>query len=192
MKWKNIKIRNKLAISFGLLVFLMSVIIYNSLSSINNIVSNAKNVESADHIKLLFTERYADHLKWANKVSFALQNTNETSVNVETNPHNCAFGKWFYGTGRQEAESFVPEIKPVLDSMEEIHNKLHSTAEEINTFLSRGDRVGALNVFNTKTTVYLHEIGLKFHSINGIISQNNEKTDQSYQADVKAEKTGLV
>ncbi len=82
------------------------------------------------------------------------------SLGIETNPHNCAFGKWFYGDGRVEAEKRISRLKPILDSLEIQHTYLHDSAKEINKSIGINDKEQAIVIFNSKVTKRLLAIGL--------------------------------
>ena len=49
----------------------------------------------------------------------------ERRLTIQTDPHKCAFGKWYYGEGRKEAEKLVPELKGPMAEIEDPHRKLH-------------------------------------------------------------------
>jgi methyl-accepting chemotaxis protein len=192
MRWKNIKIRNKLTFGFGVIILFSGLIIFQSISNMNKMAENSEEVKTANHIKQIFTERYNDHLKWSNKISYALLSANGASLGVETNPHNCAFGKWFYGEGRSKTENLMPGIEPILDSLEILHLNLHHAAEEMNEFLSENSKIQAIEIFNSKVTRHLQDIGLKIQSINKEISKNNERIDRHSQTENRAAKVRII
>ncbi len=192
MKWKNFKIRNKLIIGFGILILLSAVIVFQSFLSNNEIVRNSESQKAADHITLLFSKKYNDHLQWTNKISQVLLNGHQNSLGVETNPHNCAFGKWFYGDGRMEAEKRIPRLKPILDSLEIQHTYLHDSAKEINKSIAMNDKEQAIVIFNSKVTKRLLAIGLMIQSLEEEASIYAEHIDSDMKADVKNVKANLL
>ena len=84
-------------------------------------------------------QKEVDHLNWANKVSELLTDSNVTTLNVQTDPHKCAFGEWLYGPGRREAEARVPSIAPLLKEIEGYHSALHASAVDIGEHFKQAD-----------------------------------------------------
>ena len=50
-----------------------------------------------------------------------LTDANVTELHVETDPHKCGFGKWYYSDARIHAEEMVPELKSLFAEIEEPH-----------------------------------------------------------------------
>lgn len=84
-------------------------------------------------------QKEVDHLNWASKITQLFSDDTVTELVVETNPHNCAFGHWYYGEGRKEAEKLVPGLAPILAAMEEPHRKLHESAQNIQDTYTQAD-----------------------------------------------------
>lgn len=61
---------------------------------VTQIVSNAGEVIAGNELRGLLVEREVDHLNWANGVSELIADDSVQSLNVETDPTQCAFGKW--------------------------------------------------------------------------------------------------
>ena len=53
--------------------------------------------------------------------------------------HSVHWGKWLYGSGRQEAETLVPALKEDLKKIEAPHKHLHESAQKINQVFRTGD-----------------------------------------------------
>jgi len=143
MKWSDVKIRYKLLFAFSFIILLLFSVVVQSFIGVNRIISHNQTLEESNKVKEIFLERYNDHLNWAQKVSSVLLNTNESQLEVETDPHKCAFGKWFYGDGRKQAENIVPGLKDRFDALEKAHLALHNTAQEMNKSLSENERAYA-------------------------------------------------
>ncbi|WP_442604685.1 methyl-accepting chemotaxis protein [Pseudodesulfovibrio karagichevae] len=131
MGWKDCKLCFKFAIGFGSILLLLMVLGGWALFGINGIVRNAKEVITGNKLRGNFTQKVVDHLKWSEKVNELLTNTNVNELHVQTDPHKCAFGKWFYSDARLEAEKLVPGLKPLMAEIENYHNTLHESAVEI-------------------------------------------------------------
>jgi methyl-accepting chemotaxis protein len=131
MGWKDCKLCLKFGIGFGSVLLLLLVLGGWSLFGISGIVGNAKEVITGNKLRGNFTQKVVDHLKWSEKVNELLTNPAVNTLNVQTDPHKCAFGKWFYSDARTEAEKLVPGLKPLMAEIEKYHNALHESAVEI-------------------------------------------------------------
>ena len=139
MAWKDFRLNVKFFIGFGLILLLLVGVGLWSIYGITNIVGNAAQVIDGNKLRAEMVQREVDHLNWANKVNELLNNNDVTELNVETDPHKCAFGKWYYGEGRREAEALVPAVKPLLDDIEEYHNTLHQSAKKVGEAFRQAD-----------------------------------------------------
>jgi methyl-accepting chemotaxis protein len=70
-------------------------------------------------------------LNWANEINALLTDPAVTSLDIETDHHECAFGKWLYGEGREKAVSLIPSLGPLLAEIEDPHQELHASAVAI-------------------------------------------------------------
>jgi methyl-accepting chemotaxis protein len=131
MGWKDCKLCLKFGIGFGSVLLLLLVLGGWSLFGISGIVGNAKEVITGNKLRGNFTQKVVDHLKWSEKVNELLTDSHVNELHVQTDPHKCAFGKWFYSDARTEAEKLVPGLKPLMSEIEGVHNTLHESAMEI-------------------------------------------------------------
>ncbi|WP_319582481.1 methyl-accepting chemotaxis protein [uncultured Pseudodesulfovibrio sp.] len=131
MGWKDCKLCLKFGIGFGSVLLLLLVLGGWALFGISGIVGDAKEVITGNKLRGNFTQKVVDHLKWSEKVNELLTSSKVNELNVQTDPHKCAFGKWFYSDARTEAEKLVPALKPLMAEIENYHNTLHVSAVEI-------------------------------------------------------------
>ncbi|MFP5238812.1 MAG: methyl-accepting chemotaxis protein [Acidobacteriota bacterium] len=131
MRWKDVRIQWKFAIGFGAVLFFMLTASMISITGVNSIVDDAKIVIVGNKLRGEFTQRVVDHLNWASKLSEFLNSSKASTLEVQLNPHLCAFGKWYYGEDRKEAERLVPAIAPLLAEIERYHDGLHRSAGTI-------------------------------------------------------------
>ncbi len=137
MIWNDIKIGSKIAVGFGLVLLFLLVVVLLSYIGVGSIVQNAEKSINGNKLHTVIVEKEVDHLNWANKVNSLLTDENLTELDVETDHHKCGFGKWLYGEGREGAEQLVPELVPLLNAIEEPHEKLHESAREIGKVVQR-------------------------------------------------------
>ena len=128
MNWKDLKLAYKFSVGFGSVIILLLILGVWSVLGIGNIVQNADEVIAGNKLRGDFVQKIVDHLNWANKVNSLLTDKNVTTLDVQTDPHKCGFGKWYYSDARKEAEELVPAIRPLLAKVEEFHNQLHKSA----------------------------------------------------------------
>ena len=139
MNWNNLSIGRKIGMGFGLIIITLIVVACWSIFGIGGIVKNAAEVIDGNKLRGEMTQREVDHLNWANQVNALLTDANITELKVETDPHKCAFGKWYYSDARKQAEQLVPKLKSLLDQIEEPHNHLHESAIEIGEQFHQAD-----------------------------------------------------
>ncbi|MCK4923107.1 MAG: CZB domain-containing protein, partial [Bacteroidales bacterium] len=140
MKWKDFKLGTKFTIGFGTIIVLLVVIALWSITGIGGITGDAEEVIEGNKLRTDITQRVVDHLHWAEDVNALLTDVNVTELNVQTDPHKCNFGVWYYGEGRQHAEALAPELKLLLDDIDEPHKLLHESAIKISDVFMQGDR----------------------------------------------------
>lgn len=110
-----------------------------SLYGFNDIVEHLDEAVACNVLQNEITQREVDHLKWAKAVSDLLTDHSVTKLEVQTDPHKCAFGQWYYGDSRRQAETLVPGIREALAAIEEPHRKLHESAVEIGRIYHQAD-----------------------------------------------------
>lgn len=160
MKWKNLKLGKKFFISFGLIITLLVVVAFWSINGIGNIVGNAEKVIDGNKLRTELEHKYVQHLQWASNVSSLLTNDDITKLSVQTNPRECAFGKWYYGEGRKHAESLAPELKDLFDKIEKPHIQLHQTAVQIDKVFFQADAALSAKLREAKSDhlIWMHSI----------------------------------
>ena len=113
------------------------------------ITRDAHEMADSNRLTAELAEREVDHLMWANKLSTLFIDDSVNTVEVSTDDHACAMGKWLYGEGRRQAEELLPSLAPILKKLEQPHARLHKTAETIKSQFRTADQ---------KLTNYLREI----------------------------------
>ncbi len=139
MKWKNMTFGKKIAIGFGVVLILLTVVGLLSYTGVGRIVNNAGQVIDGNKLDGVLAQKEVDHLNWVAKVNALLTDTHVTNLEVETDYHKCGFGKWLYGEGRQTAEKLVPSVAPLLKEIEGPHQKLHESAITIGKVFKQAD-----------------------------------------------------
>ncbi|MDY6845442.1 MAG: CZB domain-containing protein, partial [Thermodesulfobacteriota bacterium] len=139
MKWDDLTIGKKVFVGFGVVSIMLVVVVVIAYSGVRSIVGNAGQVINGNKLDGILAQKELDHLSWAGKVNALLTDNNITELDVQTDDHQCSFGKWLYGEERKEAEKLVPKLAPFLKEIEEPHRMLHESAIAIDTHFEQSD-----------------------------------------------------
>ncbi|MDH5297611.1 MAG: methyl-accepting chemotaxis protein [Desulfobulbaceae bacterium] len=150
-------IGKKIGLGFAAVLGLLALLAVISFLGIREIVGNAEEVISGNRINQELTQREVDHLNWVGKLSAVLLQEG-AELNVETDSHQCGFGKWYYGKGRGQAEKLAPAIKSSLAAIEGPHNQLHASAVAIKEALAQGGTAQAMTVYTGQTLPALQAV----------------------------------
>jgi methyl-accepting chemotaxis protein len=144
MSWKNLGLGKKLAVGFGIILALLVAVELWAVFGVGGIVHNADEVITGNKLNAEIIQKELDHLNWVGKLVAYLTDENVTTLDIQTDPHKCGFGQWFYGEERKRSEELVPALKPLLASIEGPHKKLHESAIAINKKFTKVDtKLGA-------------------------------------------------
>jgi methyl-accepting chemotaxis protein len=131
MIWRNLSLGGKLTVAFGSISLILAVVAIWAITGIGNIVNDAGQVIDGNKFRANLQEKYNQHLKWTDKLSSLVYDVNVTEVELQTDPHKCAFGQWYYGNGLNEVKNLAPELLPTIQEMEQPHIHLHGSAVKI-------------------------------------------------------------
>jgi methyl-accepting chemotaxis protein len=104
------------------------------------------------NLSVALQQQKTDHLMWVLHVKDVFVDTSLTKADVQTDPHQCSFGKWFYSDEVKQMRSNDLEFESICAQIEEPHDKLHAGIEHINQLLAEGKRQDAVTYYmeNTK------------------------------------------
>ena len=139
MRWKDLRLKWKLGIGFGVVLACLVGVGGGSILGIGGIVDNAKEVIDGNRIDAMLAQREVDHLNWAASVNALLTDSSVTELHAQTDDKKCAFGQWLHGDERAQAEATVPAIAPLLKEIEPYHVALHHSAIEVADRFSQAD-----------------------------------------------------
>ncbi|SPD72789.1 hypothetical protein PITCH_A1530019 [uncultured Desulfobacterium sp.] len=135
MKWQNLRLSMKLGGGFGVVLFLICVIVTMIYIGTEKILDDSKSVIIGNTLDGVIAQKELDHLSWASTLNSFLTDSSLNTVEVETDDHKCGLGQWLYGEERKKAEELIPSLAPLFKRIEEPHKRLHQTAIEIkNTY----------------------------------------------------------
>ncbi len=145
MGWQNVTISKKILLGLGLTLALLGLLGIVSYMGVGRLVLDAENMIQGNRLDGLLAQKEVDHLKWADKLLEYVASGKTQKFDLVTDDHECAFGLWYYGAGRKDAERMAPGLIPVLKEIEEPHRLLHQSALEIN----KSDQ--PLDIYNNKS-----------------------------------------
>lgn len=174
MNFKDLKVKAKLLIGFGIILFMFVVMGIFSISRSNYYANVVQEDINNLNLTRFMLEKEIDHLKWAGKVKECFLN-NEVKLDVQTDPTKCAFGKWYYEFIESLEFKRLPQhIQSTLVSMEEPHKNLHESADEINkNWQQRNNAVygKCIDIYQNKTQKNLNEVMKKFDALSQQINE---------------------
>ena len=137
--FKNMTVGKKIALGFGAVLVALGVVVALSFTGVGGIVENAEEVIYGNMLDAEMTQNEVDHLNWANHVNALLTDENVTTLDVEMDHRECAFGKWLYSDRRKEAEAMVEGLAEILKRVEDPHQHLHESAAEVQKHFRQAD-----------------------------------------------------
>ncbi len=135
----ELTIGKRIGLGFGVILVLLGGIWGLAYFGVGGIVGNASEVITGNKLDGEMAQKEVDHLNWANEVSALLTDDSVTTLEVQLDHTQCAFGKWLYGEHRKQAEAAVPSIAPMLKEIEAYHRSLHDSAAEIKQVFKQAD-----------------------------------------------------
>ncbi len=122
--------------------------------------------ESQELIDLLI-QREKDHKNWLKELELSVHEKREFTL--ATNPHLCAFGKWY--------DTFTtdnPTLKFYLSKFDAPHKSIHSIAVTVKKLEIQGNHSEALEIIETTRNRELSEMISLFEKTRAYIVQQNQ------------------
>ena len=162
MRLRNLSITTKLLLAFGTILFFLMLITIVSWLRFGSIISVIDHADYSTHLNKTILEREIDHLKFVNKAGRFFTDDTLKSMEVETDDHQCALGKWLYGNERKVAENSIPALAGLLQKLEQPHARLHDSVKQINALAGGQERSAILpearKIFEGPTKSALAEV----------------------------------
>ncbi len=111
----------------------------------------------------ILKDRLEDHYKWASSVSKGII-SDKSNLGVQTDPTKCAFGKFLASSKTAEWTEQFPELKSSLEALKDPHDRLHTSAVDIEKALGRKNKKKAEKIFTTRTLPSLEQVGKHFNN----------------------------
>ncbi len=114
--------------------------------------------ESAQYIAMM-NAREEDHRYWLQDLELSVKD--RRSFTLATDPHLCAFGKWYYSYDSTASTNRCMALDQILVQFENPHNRIHAIADEVLELEKAGDFGSALEIIEeTRTTDLARMISL--------------------------------
>jgi len=133
------------------------------------------------NLKSLLANRWIDHLNWNKHVAGSILEKQVFDGGID--PHQCAFGKWYYS---YKAEN--PEFGKLLNEWEDPHKVLHLSAAKIVEAQKKGNFGQAQEIYYNETHPALAHLESVYHKTYGWIDEMAAKQEEAkgiYAAETK-------
>ncbi|MBI5558591.1 MAG: CZB domain-containing protein [Deltaproteobacteria bacterium] len=122
---------SKIAIGFGgalIMLAVITIITYLGFQRVDKLSHEVSN--DNDHNAFVLAKEI-DHLKWMAELKSLFLRKDLESVQVETDDHQCGFGKLLYGEAGKEMAAEDKALAVFLEEVKEPHKRLHESAMAI-------------------------------------------------------------
>jgi chemotaxis signal transduction protein len=121
------------------------------------ILLNIKTIlEEINEFNIMLNQRYQDHCNWLAN----LENTvkNDTEFTLTTDPHKCAFGKWYDSYNSKNTNIMFSSTFAKFDKP---HKAIHNIGITAQQLINRGEKQAAIDLIeSTKNTELKQMMGL--------------------------------
>ncbi len=168
MGWKDLKLGKKILIGIGSMLAMLLLVAVWAMFGISGIVKGGQEVAAGNKLRSELLQREVDHLNWAQKLGSFVHADKAGQLDIQLDHTKCGFGKWYYGSGRKEAEALLGDLKAPLDAIEEPHKKLHESAIRIKELRSEGKQAEASAYYDSETLTQLDKVQTILKSMVGL------------------------
>ena len=181
--FKSLTIGQQIGLGFGVVLIMLAAVAVLSYTGVGGIVGNASEVITGNKLDGAMAQNEIDHLNWTNQVSALLTDDNVTTLDVQTDDHQCAFGKWLYGEERRLAEAAIPSIAPYLKEIESYHANVHSSAIEIGKYIQQAD--AGLEGMNRANQIFATKTKPNLEKVQELLNNIREEVKRSVMTDAE-------
>ncbi|MEF3696249.1 methyl-accepting chemotaxis protein [Desulfolutivibrio sp.] len=158
MKWNNLKVGTKITVCVAFFICILAASAVISIRGIQDLLGKATDASSLHELSSRFLQREVDHLKWVQALSLFVHDPKASALTAQTDPTQCAFGKWYYSQARSDIERRIPALAAPLREIEDPHSRLHATAKRIAELRAAGDLAGAEKTFRGESLAQLEKV----------------------------------
>lgn len=173
---QDLRMAAKLSVLAASLLLLVGIICFIGIRGLNRGVEQGAEVIIGNQLHANLLDREIDHLNWAKNLSNFILDEHINKIDIELDPANCKFGKWYYGKDRKDIEKEIPVLKEVLATIDEPHKRLHESAKHIIAAARRDDgtfnKKIASRIYDQETIPALQAVQLQLNKVSDIAKDN--------------------
>lgn len=196
MRLRDISIAIKLFFAFGMVLFFLALITAVSWQRFASVTSEVDQAEYLTHLHENMLNREIDHLKFVNQAGSFFSDQAVVKIEVQTDDHQCALGKWLYGDERKIAEQKYSDLAPLFKKIEEPHAHLHKSIVEMNELAGKQEKAAALpgiqKIFETKTKGSLVQVQDTLKETIAIIDSTQDKAHTDVERSIATGKNLIM
>jgi methyl-accepting chemotaxis protein len=196
MRLRDISIAIKLFFAFGMVLFFLALITAVSWQRFASVTSEVDQAKYLTHLHENMLNREIDHLKFVNQAGSFFSDQAVVKIEVQTDDHQCALGKWLYGDERKIAEQKYSDLAPLFRKIEEPHAHLHKSIVEMNELAGKQEKAAALpgiqKIFETKTKGFLVQVQDTLKETIAIIDSTQDKAHTDVERSIATGKNLIM
>ncbi len=184
----NMSIRNKLYLAFAALIGLLAIIsVIIFVTGGSTVRANKAVIETSSFGSQAKTFQ-KQHSDWL--IALANHLFIGTQFDKHLNPHECAFGKWYYSYIQSDEFKHQPkDVQKALKDLEEPHRRLHEGGAMVISELKEGRKANAIKLYQENTLPTITELD----GIYGSLIEASTRIMEDKQEEASAsERTGNV
>ncbi|MBN1531439.1 MAG: CZB domain-containing protein, partial [Spirochaetes bacterium] len=183
----------RLKVQGGLIVMavVFAVIAGISIVSFFSLSRNTDELQSGLGQQSFYLMRTIDHLEWDKKLTDHIYQGG--TAKVETDPHKCKLGEWFYPYLNSDEFRALPEkTRSRLLELKEPHRQLHESAADVMAHMMKGDTNGAAALYKSRVEPNLLQVRGIINGLNRDLEGMAESRKASIVAVLSSSKTAII
>ncbi len=175
---KNLSIGKTVGLGYATVLVMVLITSVLSLVGVAGLGHRINHSSASNELLAEVAAGQMAHLRWADEINRFFVDDSIRDMDVNSDDHDCEFGRWYYGEGRIEAEEQAPEFSELLDQFEEPHQAIHKSAMEIRRIIGSaepGDAVAmaqARAVYVEKTLPAMESLMSVFYGIHEAVGEH--------------------
>ena len=179
MLWRNLRFNRKLAVIMGVLLCIILLMSGVFIFYLRDIEHETRDITFAAGLNSTILASEVGHWRWVTALEHYVFDEAKT-LDIQEDPHRCAFGEWYYGPQRAMAENFYPAIAEPLRLIEEAHDALHASANMIRQHKTAGNIAEARAAFEKISMQNMQMVQELLTQVSAIMSEDIAESVQRF------------